>query len=128
MNKEELNLLREDLMENVNVLDMTEVFSPEDIVSCVIDIAMLLGEKSGRVIDYTLHKFDDRGNKDYQIKVINTYGGSVSVSDDCCTGVSNTLYYPFFADEDGYLSGLLSLMDMINEAWYNCTEDLVLYR
>jgi hypothetical protein len=68
------------------------------------------------------HKIENYG---YIIKVNNTLGGWVSVSDENTgdTGVSNTMYYPFFKDdEDGYFAGLCSLADMINEAWYICNK------
>ena len=63
------------------------------------------------------------GIKNYQIKVSNNHGGFVSVSDEDTgdTGVSNTMFYPFFKDEEeGYFAGLCSLASMVNEAWYLC--------
>ena len=60
---------------------------------------------------------------EYYVRVNNNYGGFVSVSNETGdTGVSNTFYYPFFSDdEDGYFAGYMSLAQMINEAWYLCT-------
>lgn len=57
-----------------------------------------------------------------KIKIRNCYRGSVSVSDDECTGVSNTSYYPFpyREDDDDLFAAWLNLAQMINEAWYHC--------
>lgn len=123
MSTESLSQYKEDLSVEAASMDMTEEFTPEEIAGCVIDIATKLGTREGRVVDYTLIKFSDRGNKDYQIRVNNKHQGFVSVSDDCGTGVSNTLYYPYFSDDDGCFSGLVSLMEMINEAWYSLHND-----
>lgn len=56
-------------------------------------------------------------------KVNNSLNGFVSCSDvdEGCTGVSNTLYYPYYEGEDN--DGLKNLLEMVNEAWYaadNC--------
>jgi hypothetical protein len=122
MSTDMMNYNREDLIEEIRDLnpDMLDEFTEDEIADCVLDIAMKLGTTSGRVIDYTLIKFSDRGNKDYQIKVSNTHGGFVSVSDDCCTGVSKTLFYPFYITHGEAICGLASLVEMINEAWYLC--------
>ena len=113
---------REDLIEVIRDInpDMLDEFTEDEIADCVLEIATKLGTFSkGKVVEHKLIKFSDRGNKDYQIKVNNTICGFVSVSDDSSTGVSSTQYYPFFTDdEDGYLAGLRSLVEMINEAWY----------
>ena len=120
MSTEVINYEREDLIEEIRDLnpDMLDEFTEDEIADCVLDIAMRLGTKKGRVIDYKLIKFSDRGNKDYQIRVSNTNGGFVSVSDDCSTGVSRTFYYPFYVEDGEALCGLASLVEMINEAWY----------
>lgn len=122
MSTDMMNYNREDLIEEIRDLnpDMLDEFTEDEIADCVLAIAMKLGTKFGRVIDYTLIKFSDRGNKDYQIKVSNTKGGFVSVSDDCNTGVSRTLYYPFYITHGEAICGLSSLVEMINEAWYLC--------
>ena len=58
----------------------------------------------------------------YLLKIMNTYQGFVSVSSEYGeTGVSHTAFYPFYKDlDDGFLPGLTSLAEMINEAWYRC--------
>lgn len=85
------------------------------LISCKI---RFYGEKP---VDHVLHI----GTEDYAIRVKNCHKGFVSVTnDDGDTGVSYTEYYPFFYDyedgEDGMISGLFSLAQMINEAWYQC--------
>ena len=65
-----------------------------------------------------------RPNKDYLYSINNEHKGFVSISDDCSTGVSRTEYYPFYKDdEDGWYTGLCSLAEMINEAWYHLKND-----
>ena len=61
--------------------------------------------------------------KGYKIKVRNCLNGSVSVSSDDCTGVSETLYKPFPTDDEDVFGAWLNLAQMINEAWYNCTKE-----
>ena len=122
MSTEVINASREDLLDEIRDLnpDMLDEFTEEEIADCVLEIATKLGTKKGKVIEHKLIKFNDnRGNKDYTIKVRNVLRGSVSVSDDCSTGVSETLYYPFYLCEEEPFSGLCSLIEMINEAWYN---------
>lgn len=58
--------------------------------------------------------------KGMKIKIRNCLHGSVSVSNDDCTGVSNTLYYPFPTDDEDVFGSWLNLAQMINEAWYQC--------
>jgi len=67
--------------------------------------------------------FDFKMNgRTFYVKVNNHHKGFVSVTnDDGDTGVSNTEYFPFFGDEEGYFAGYCSLAQMINEAWYLCT-------
>ena len=58
--------------------------------------------------------------KGMKIKVRNCLKGSVSVSIDDSTGLSETLYKPFPTDDDpNDFPALLSLAQMINEAWYH---------
>ena len=123
MSTESMNYNREDLIEEIRDInpDMLDEFPEEEIADLVTDIAMKLGTRKGKVIDYPLTSCG--GIKNYQIKVSNTHGGFVSCSDEDTgdTGVSRTLYYPFFLDsEEGVIAGLRSLVEMINEAWYHC--------
>lgn len=112
---------REEQIEEIRDInpDMLDMFTEDEIADCLIDIAKLLGPKNGKVVEYKLIKFSDMGNRDYYIKVSNTHGGFVSVSDDCNTGVSRTCFYPCYFDEsDGLsISSLSDLLDMVNEAW-----------
>lgn len=119
-----LEAMKEDLMEYINEvpLDMLEEFPEEEIADCVLAIAshLMMPEK---VVEH--HLVAIGGIWHYLIKVNNTIGGFVSVSGEevGTTGVSNTMYYPFFKhDEDGYFAGLCSLASMINEAWYLCNQ------
>lgn len=65
------------------------------------------------------------GGMKYAVHVNNSLKGFVSVSsEEGYTGVSNTEFYPFFQDEDGWLEGYKNLASMINEAWYLCEDNL----
>jgi hypothetical protein len=117
-----LEAMKEDLMEHITnePFDMLDKFTEEEIADCVLAVASHL-MLPANVITHPLTSCG--GIKNYQINVNNTHGGFVSVSDEDTgdTGVSNTMFYPFFKDDkDGYFAGLCSLADMINEAWYLC--------
>ena len=60
--------------------------------------------------------------KGMKIRIRNCLRGSVSVSNDECTGVSETLYYPFPLNDDDLFGAWLNLAQMINEAWYQCNK------
>ena len=117
-----LEAMKEDLMDYIinEPFDMLDEFPEEEIADCVLAIAsriMIFKE----VVTEPLTSCG--GIKNYQIKVNNIYRGSVSVSDEDSgtTGVSETMYYPFFKDDEGsFFAGLCSLASMINEAWYLC--------
>jgi hypothetical protein len=113
-----LEAMRDDLIEYISdeILDIANELTEEEIADCVLAIAsrLLLPAK---VVE---HEIKDYG---YIVKINNTHGGWVSVSDMNTgdTGVSRTEFYPFYKDdEDGYFAGLCSLASMINEAWYLC--------
>ena len=113
-----LEAMRDDLIEYINnePLDMLNEFTEEEIADCVLAIASRL-LLLANVVE---HEIKDYG---YIVKVNNTHGGWVSVSDMNTgdTGVSNTMYFPFYKDdEEGYFAGLCSLASMLNEAWYLC--------
>lgn len=131
MSTEFINLhfgtMRDDLIEYINdeLLDMLDEFTEQEIADAVLAIASHLSLPA-KEVSYSLSS--DGGIWDYQIKVSNTLRGFVSCSNDECTGVSRTLYYPFFKDdEDGYFAGLCSLVSMINEAWYLCNSEITRY-
>lgn len=115
-----VELHKQDLIEFIDnePLDMLDEFTAEEIADCVISIAQRLlirGFCNGHLIK--------KGNKklDYLYCINNSYKGSVSVSNEEVTGVSRTEFKPFYNDEeDGYFTGLCSLAQMINEAWYAC--------
>jgi hypothetical protein len=117
-----LEAMKEDLMEYITdqPFDMLEEFPEEEIADCVLAIASHLMLPASVVTEPLT---SCGGIWNYQIKVNNNLKGFVSVSceETGTTGVSETLYYPFFKDEEeGYFAGLCSLADMINEAWYHC--------
>ena len=114
-----LEAMKEDLMEYMTDenLDMLNEFTEEEVADCVLAIAshLLLPAK---VVEHEIKEYG------YIIKVNNEYKGWVSVSDrnTGTTGVSNTLYYPFYEEDESYFAGLCSLASMINEAWYHCNK------
>lgn len=116
----QLEAMREDLVEFIvnEPLDILDEFTAEELADYVVSIAERLMVRdfcNGHMIKY------GRPNRDYLYHVRNIKGGSVSLSDDCATGVSETEYKPFYSDdEDGFFIGLCSLASMINEAWYLC--------
>lgn len=116
-----LELMRSDLEEFImnDNLDMVEEFPEEEITDIVLTIAEKL--MINDVVEYPIMSCG--GIWSYQVKVNNRIKGFVSVSDEVLgiTGVSRTEYKPFYSDdEDGYFTGLCSLAQMINEAWYIC--------
>lgn len=57
----------------------------------------------------------------YLFKIVNCKNGFVSCSNPDCTGVSRTLYKPFPNDgEHEQKECFKNLIDMMNEAWYQC--------
>ena len=120
-----LEAMREDLVEYINDenLDILDEFPADVLANEVISIAQRLMVRdfcNGHLIKYG----NGRRNIDYLYSIDNSLKGFVSLSDDCSTAVSRTEYKPFFHDdEDGYYTGLCSLVSMINEAWYHLTND-----
>jgi hypothetical protein len=119
-----LETMKEDLMEYIinEPLDMLDEFPEEEIADCVLAIASHL-MLPAKVVTEPLTSCGGIWN--YQIKVNNKHQGFVSVSceETGTTGVSETMFFPFFKDEEeGYFAGLCSLADMINEAWYICNK------
>lgn len=120
-----LSAMKEDLTEYINdeCLDIMESISAEEFAGQVIKIAQRITFFKKDRPQMSIHGVI--GNLDkgiiWNVKVNNVHGGWVSVSDDENTGVSNTMWYPFYSDdEDGWFAGLMSLASMINEAWYLC--------
>ena len=123
--KETLESFKGDLVEYINdeCLDILERESAEEFAGQVIKIAQRITFFMKYQPQKTIHGVIGNVEKGYiwNVKVNNVHGGWVSVSGDESTGVSNTMYYPFFKDdEDGYYTGLISLAQMINEAWFAC--------
>ena len=119
-------LLKDDLVEGIQDenLDILDEFSAEYLAEQVILIAHSLAIRP--VVTHKLRRYDKKWVQ-YTLKVNNKHGGFVSVSDDSGTGVSRTLYYPYKPDdEESPYSALMNLAQMINEAWYQCKNDLVI--
>lgn len=116
-----LEVIKDDLIDFIDnePMDMLDEFTSEEIADCVISVAKKL-EIGNTVVDKKLISYSDRGNKDYMIRVNNSNGGFVSVSDNCGTGVSNTRFFPYYSDgnPEERFEGLCNLASMINEAWY----------
>lgn len=91
-------------------LDMLDEFTEYEIADIVLAIAERL--TTSDTAEYSV--------KDYHFKVYNTNAAWVSCSDNTQTGVSRSVYYAFYDDDDGYFSGMCNLAQMINEAWYEC--------
>jgi len=70
-----------------------------------------------------INPFVEDSYKGYRIKVRNCLYGSVSVSNDYETGVSETLYKPFPTDDEDIFGAWLNLAQMINEAWYQINKE-----
>lgn len=58
--------------------------------------------------------------KGMKIKVRNCLCGSVSVSINGETGLSETMHKPFPTDDENIFGAWLNLAQMINEAWFLC--------
>lgn len=115
-----LELMRDELSEFIQDenLDILDEFEADEVADLVISMAERLLHR-----DFCNGRFG-HSLRTYQYKVNNRYKGFVSVSDDSSTGVSRTEFKPFYNDDDeGYFTGLCSLAEMINEAYYNCNND-----
>lgn len=95
--------------ENLDIVD-EETITAWDFANYVIFLSKVLRT-------YWLIEDEYAG---FKIKIRNCLRGSVSVSDDECTGLSTTLYKPFPTDDEDLYGALLNLAQMINEAWYEC--------
>lgn len=98
---------------NEEIYDICDEFEPTSVADAVETIVSRLERNlatMSRSVTCELGR--------YQFKVNNTHGGFVSCSDTDYgfTGVSNTLYYPYYDGEDG----LKNLIEMMNEAFYSC--------
>lgn len=97
-------------------LIVDEVLTAERLANIVTTLRNRL-QVFGKVTDLNIKV---RG-ENYAIRVNNNYKGFVSVTNEYGdTGVSYTQYYPYFVDDDdpNDFPALLSLAQMINEAWY----------
>lgn len=113
-----LDTFRQDLIDYVNeeCVEVTDYMTAEEFAGQVIGIAKQIAVNDSKTTDAEISS----GEESWQVRVINVRGGLVSVSCDDCTGVSNTLWYPFYNGTEGWFSGLVSLASMINEALYYC--------
>lgn len=97
-------------------LIVDEVLTSERLANIVTTLRNRL-QVFGKVTDLNIKV---RG-ENYAIRVNNNYKGFVSVTNEYGdTGVSYTQYYPYFVDDDdpNDFPALISLAQMINEAWY----------
>lgn len=117
--EQSIDILKEDLIDHINnePLDMLEEFTDEEIADKVIEIAKTLVVRNftnGHIIKYRANK----PKLDYLYKINNKIKGFVSLSDDSTTGVSRTLYRPFYHENGDWFGGLCCLAEMLNEAYY----------
>ena len=114
----EREVLRDEIAESIldSNLDILDIFNSEEIADKVMEIAGALESSPSAEVSMV------HGTYEYQIKVNNNMNGFVSVSDSFSTGVSRTLYKPYYVDDDGELEGLINMASMINEAWYKLKE------
>lgn len=107
--------MRERIIELLNdeIYDICDVFTPDEIAEELASVVDELnnGESTG---EFSLGV--------YLFWVLNKQDGIVSCSntEEGCTGVSRTLYFPFYEDDDDPDAGLKNLIEMVNEAWYAC--------
>jgi len=103
---------------NDEIYDICDEFEQQSVAELVIALVGRLERNlatMGRVVSCELGK--------YIFKVCNKHGGFVSCSDteEGMTGVSSTMYYPYYQDADDEDAGLKNLIEMVNEAFYTCT-------
>lgn len=120
-----LELHKGDLMDHIydENLDIMDVVPADKFAEQVIKIAQRLVVFMECQPQKKIHGVIGNVDKGciWNVYVTNRMEGFVSVSNDEATGVSRTLYKPFYKDnEEGWLAGLKNLADMINEAWYHC--------
>lgn len=115
-----------DLTEYINdeILDIMDVVPAEKFAEQVIKIAQRIAIFMERQPQKQIHGVVGNVDKGciWNVYVCNIMEGAVSVSNDEATGVSRTVYKPFYCadDEEGWFAGLKNLASMINEAWYHC--------
>lgn len=108
--------IREKISELLNdeCYDICEEFEP---ASVAVAVETIISELEQNLAELRTHVATCEFGR-YTFKVSNRIGGFVSCSDENGTGVSETLYYPYYYDEDG--DGLKNLIEMMNEAFYHC--------
>jgi hypothetical protein len=105
-----------ELLEN-ECYDICEAYEPELVCTLVKNIVGRI-ERRRNEIGFGPVVATEFGK--YIFKVNNSLNGFVSCSntDTGHTGISNTLYYPYYEDDDN--GGLKNLVEMINESWHLC--------
>ena len=92
-----------------------ENMTNERFANIIFRLMLKIRLNNSKVTDYTIRI----GNRDFAIRVNNNKGGFVSVTNDQGdTGISNTMFYPFYMDGDNWVNGCTTLADMVNEAFY----------
>ena len=123
-----------EILEKTNAVDLKPLaeFINDEILD-IVDEERMTAERFAQIVQIignrvrfcSRNKVTDfsfkMGGKEYAVRVNNHHKGFVSVTnEDGDTGLSETEFYPFFEDEDGWFAGLCNLAQMINEAWYLC--------
>lgn len=102
---------------NDDVYEICEEFEPQSVAAAVAMVIDRLTNRRGlpinRTVDVELGK--------YQFRVNNRINGFVSCSDtdEGCTGISRTLFFPYYEEDDD--SGRINLIQMMNEAFVACS-------
>ena len=115
------NLPFQDIFEEIfedEIYDMTDAIE-QDAICNKLRYAAAQFSRGATVVSF--------GCCGYFFKINNKVGGFVSCSNPDGTGVSNTMYKPFPNDaEHDDKERFKNLIDMMNEAWYLCTNDIEL--
>lgn len=115
--------MKERILELLNdvVYEICDEFGNERVAELVIEIVNGIGRhvtqrgiSIGEPVDVEIDRF--------QFRVNNRHQGFVSCSDteEGCTGLSETMYFPYYHDSDDPDAGLRNLIEMINEAYVSC--------
>lgn len=114
----ELNDIKEVLSNEC--YDIVEDLGEEKVVKIVKQLVDQLYDPAKAVISIGKQVSTSCGR--FSITLCNRHKGFVSVS-NCNRGntsVSRTEFYPYYFDSDDRLAGLTNLVEMINEAYYDC--------
>ena len=122
--------MKERILELLNdvVYEICDEFGNERVAELVIEIVDKINNhvtprriSIGEPVDVEIGKF--------QFRVNNRHQGFVSCSDteEGCTGLSETMYFPYYHDSDDPDAGLRNLIEMLNEAYYACVNVEIMF-